>query len=240
MKIGFLHTADLDDGSAGVFGSFERLFEDLLGASGIDFVPYAAHSGERPDRLESCAGYLIPGAVGSANDSEPWVDALMALVRSLRRLDIPVVGVCYGHQLLGRAFGGTVAPAAVWEVGMSDVTWIDSPDLPEPVASFVRGQRLPTRIYQVHGEEVSVLPQGAVRLAGNEACRNQAFLLNGAVLGIQGHPEFTSDVARYFLERNDVGLSHEQKRIALESLRGSNDHRLMGTLIRDFFAGNSA
>ena len=239
MKIGFMHTADLDEESAGVFGSFERLFVDLLDDSALQFVPFAAHRGELPERLESCEGYLIPGAVGSANEAVPWVDALMESVRSMRRLDIPVVGVCYGHQLLGRAFGGTVAAADGWEVGMTEVSWIESSGLPASVSSFVRRQQSPTRIYQVHGEELNALPEGAVRIATNEASVNQAFVLSGNVLGIQGHPEFTPDVARYFLKRNDVGLSKKQKGIALKSLLGRNDNKTLGILIRDFFAGGA-
>lgn len=239
MKIGFLHTSDLDEGSAAVFGSFERLFVDLIDDSQFEFVPYAAYAEEWPERLESCAGYLIPGAVGSANDEIPWVAQLIDRVRVLRRRDIPAVGVCYGHQLLGKAFGGVVSQAPAWEVGVTEITWEDAPGLPPSIASYVRQLTGPTRVYQIHGEEVSKLPDGAVRIATNAACENQAFSMSGNVLGIQGHPEFTRTVAEYYLNRNDVGLTDEMKQIALESLAGPDDHRSLGMLVRNFFLGRS-
>jgi GMP synthase-like glutamine amidotransferase len=107
------------------------------------------------------------------------LDAECALVRSARGSLVPVLGLCYGAQLLAHALGGTVTAARQPEVGLVEVNTID-PGL------------VPAGPWTAFHVDVLEPPPDATILARN-ACGVQAFLLGGA-LGVQFHPEVRPDV----------------------------------------------
>jgi GMP synthase-like glutamine amidotransferase len=101
-----------------------------------------------------------------------------ALVRSAQAAGVPVLGLCYGAQLVAHAFGGRVLPAAQPEVGLVDVE-TDDPDL------------VPAGPWSAFHVDVLEPPPGA-RVVARNGCGTQAFLLPG-VLAVQFHPEVRAD-----------------------------------------------
>jgi GMP synthase-like glutamine amidotransferase len=102
-----------------------------------------------------------------------------ALVRSARAAQTPVLGLCYGAQVLAQAFGGSVSPAGQPEIGFVDV------DTADPVL-------VPAGPWVAFHVDVLEPPVDATVVARNE-CGVQAFVLPGA-LGVQFHPEVRPDV----------------------------------------------
>jgi GMP synthase (glutamine-hydrolysing) len=144
---------------------------------------------------------IVSGSKTSAMDSSPWVLALHEFIRRALDMGKPYLGVCYGHQSLVRALGGsdTVRKGAVPEIGWTKVEIVEDPGKQQ--ASLLAG--LPREFYTFssHFEEVSQLPAGMLRLAKSQDCEIQACQLEGRpVFGIQFHPEKNLAEAELSLE----------------------------------------
>ncbi|QXD17138.1 type 1 glutamine amidotransferase [Rhodocaloribacter litoris] len=138
--------------------------------------------------LDGVHAVMIGGAGEfSATQDYPWMDDLLALCRLLRARGFPTFGSCWGHQILARAYGGTVIhDHARAELGC------------HPVMLTEAGRRDPLfrtfppafRANMGHHDRVSVLPEGAVELAYSATQPNQAFRMEDLpIYGTQFHSE---------------------------------------------------
>jgi GMP synthase-like glutamine amidotransferase len=107
----------------------------------------------------------------------------LELIREADRQGIPVIGHCLGGQLMAKAFGGTVTPNPVKEIGWGRVAATGA-------AADWLGDAAGFEAFHWHGETFSI-PPGATRLLQSAHCANQAFL-RGPHLGMQCHVEMTS------------------------------------------------
>ena len=181
-----------------------------------DFVPPAPH-GERHVRVRAphmpldevptdaapWGGIVISGSAASVLDEHPWSLRLEELIRDARARRVPVLGVCYGHQLIAKALFDAARRAALPEVGWYEV------DL-EPAAAADLPGPLPERFrcFLSHFDEVFD-PQvpGFRVLARSERCPVQAFrLVDEPVWGVQFHAEMDPVEAHALFElRMDKG-----------------------------------
>lgn len=122
----------------------------------------------------------------SANDEEkyPWIRAEMELLKQSVELDLPVIGICLGGQLLAKALGGRVTRNYSREIGWHAIEVSDS-GFQDPI--ITAGGRMPT-VYHWHGDTF-ILPPNAHLLAHSQHCERQAFKVNDQVYGFQFHPE---------------------------------------------------
>ncbi|MFZ5602310.1 MAG: glutamine amidotransferase-related protein, partial [Pseudomonadota bacterium] len=121
---------------------------------------------------------------------------------------VPILGVCYGHQLLAHALGGAVD----WhpqgrEIGTTPIHLTDA-GTRDPLLGT-----LPARfLAQVtHAQRVSRLPDEAVLLAGNDYESHHAFRVGDATWGLQFHPEFSAEVMRAYLHASAAALRQHQR-----------------------------
>ncbi len=131
--------------------------------------------------------FVLGGPMSVKDEAElPWLKAEQRFVRAAIDAGKRVVGICLGAQILAEVLGGRVVPAGAREIGWFPVTMTA-----ESRHSRVFGP-LPARweVFHWHAETFE-LPPGAIRLAGSEACENQAFLHGANVLALQFHPEIT-------------------------------------------------
>ncbi len=165
-------------------GRYEQAFFNVLGPAGCAVVDARKDTLPEPDS----AGIIVTGSPASANEREPWITKSEDFLKRAAAQSVPIYGICFGHQHVARAFGGSVEKnPRGWELGT--VTVRLTPD----------GQRAPLfsavppsfHAQQSHGEIVTALPPGATALAYNEACPYQAFSLEEHIWGTQFHPEFT-------------------------------------------------
>jgi len=118
--------------------------------------------------------------------SEPEDRALYASeVELVRRLRLPTLGICFGHQLIGLAFGAEVV-AMPRRIDEPKEVVVEVPD--DIFASWMPGDKL--LVAESHRDEVPFLPPGFVRLATSDYCKIEAMRhLNRPIYGVQFHPE---------------------------------------------------
>lgn len=127
--------------------------------------------------------YLITGSRHSAYEDLPWIAPLGALVRNLVEAEVPLVGVCFGHQLIAHYLEGEVARAtAGWGVGVHEARVVAERPWMTPMTDRFR-------LIVSHQDQVTLLPEGATLIATSDHAPVAAFEI-GSALGFQGHPEF--------------------------------------------------
>jgi GMP synthase-like glutamine amidotransferase len=140
-----------------------------------------------PGAVADMAGLVVMGGPMGVHDADAWLSEERALLRGAVEAGLPVLGVCLGAQQLAAALGAEVTPGPVPEVGVGEVHLT-----PDALHDAVFGAA-PTPLPCVHWHgDTFALPEGAVRLAGNDAFANQAFRVGARAYGLQFHVEVTA------------------------------------------------
>lgn len=195
------------------FGDFEQWAYNAIRAQGITDQDLAItfHDGVNHPlpNLDSLAGVIIMGSLAMASEKAPWMLRLSQEILTLVERKIPLLGICFGHQLIAQALGGTVGyhPQGL-EIGT----------VPIHVTSAARQDaifsQLPEQFcaHAVHYQSVLTLPEQAVRLAGNDFEPHHAYRFGDTCWGVQFHPEFTPEVMAMTLDSLQQECSdYEQK-----------------------------
>jgi GMP synthase-like glutamine amidotransferase len=183
------------------FEDYPGMFEQLLLAedSTLELDIFAALDGELPENLEACDAYLITGSRFGVYEDHQWIRDLEALVRNLFAAAKPVIGICFGHQIIAKALGGQVEKSSKgWGVGVhtwkleARPDWMNHSD--EHFSMLVS-----------HQDQVHALPANGKTLAQSEFCSIAAFQIGSTALGFQGHPEFSKAYSEAIMElRRDI------------------------------------
>lgn len=177
---------------------FERHFEVL---HGITVRTVRASTERLSEAARTADAIIFSGSPRDAWADDPLNDRLIAVAHHSADEGKPMLGVCFGHQLLARAFGGTVHRHPVgWEVGETTVhltkAALDSP--------LFAGMPQQLRVIESHRDAVLELPANAELLASNQHTRTQAFAIGSDIFGVQFHPEMNGDLLRHlWLGRRD-------------------------------------
>jgi GMP synthase (glutamine-hydrolysing) len=193
-------------------GDFTAWFAELL-APRAEVAIADAVAGALPDARDA-GGVVVTGSIDSVTTPEPWMDALGSWLLAAARAR-PVLGVCFGHQLLARALGGRVErhgggpEAGTVEVELTDAGRRD------PLFAG-----LPARlaVQQGHEDHVPEPPPGAVLLARNGHAPVQAFAHGARIRAVQFHPEFNAARTRAFVEADRAWLDRVRPGRAEEAL----------------------
>ena len=192
---------------------------------------YESTQGHLPIDLHECDAYLITGSSCSVFESYPWIAPLEVFVRSSYAASKPLVGVCFGHQLIAQALGGRVSRA--------DDGWLLGLESFEIQASkpWMAGSQSEHSLYFINEDQVDVLPAGMELLASSDACRNAMYCADDKLLCIQGHPEQPLASMRLFTQHllNDDLLDQATGTRAHRTMTaGKPDAVLVAAWIRDF------
>jgi GMP synthase (glutamine-hydrolysing) len=177
-------------------GDYEDWILRAMGWPAPDTEVVAAHLGEAPPLPSHISGAVITGSAAMVTDGKPWVEKASAWLRTVAAIDRPILGICYGHQLLAHAMGG----AAGWNPAGVEVGVVDVEVLPDAQTDLLLGG-LPPRFPACvsHRQSAVRLPPGATLLARSALERHHAFRLGNA-WGLQFHPEFSMDVMPAYIE----------------------------------------
>ena len=164
-----------------------------------DTTVYKASEGEIPPtpgrRDREYDAVVISGSQTAVYADHGWIHELTAWTRSAQRADVPMLGICWGHQFLAQALGGRVVDMGEYELGYESIARVGEDPLfagvPETFTSF-----------ETHSDRVAEVPPGAVTLAEN-GVGVQAFRL-GSAYGVQFHPEYDRQTAEWVTEGKDL------------------------------------
>ncbi|MFP7494364.1 type 1 glutamine amidotransferase [Terribacillus saccharophilus] len=126
---------------------------------------------------------IVLGGPMSSNDPEQWLEDERILIRQLIDDQKPVFGICLGAQQIAKALGASVFQGRQKEVGWHPIQTVSNH------FSFIPSEMT---VFHWHGEQFT-LPEGAIRLFGNEVCRNQGFSYKDHCIGLQFHFETTKE-----------------------------------------------
>jgi GMP synthase (glutamine-hydrolysing) len=188
-----------------------------------DLTVYNANEGEIPPPIEdptsaeaangarpSFDGVIISGSQSSVYDDRPWIRDLSRWVEGALAHEMPILGVCWGHQLLAQVLGGTVKGGS-YELGYVQV----EQEEPDPIWE---GLPNPFTVFATHSDHVVALPPGATLLASNET-GVQAFR-RGSAYAVQFHPEYDLRTAKAMIDSKD--LPDDDVQAALDTCTDEN------------------
>ena len=157
---------------------------------------------------DTIAGATVTGSQFMVSERLPWSEATAGWLAELVAQQVPVLGICYGHQLLAHALGGEVG----YHPGGTEAGTVPVQLTAAAAADPLLGQ-LPSHFdaQTMHSQTVVRLPTGAVRLAGNDFEPNHAFRAGACAWGVQFHPEFSEAVMRRYLADWSERLRRQRK-----------------------------
>jgi GMP synthase-like glutamine amidotransferase len=191
---------------------------------------FAVDEGHLPASLDDCEGWVTSPSRSSVLGEEPWLPDALDLVRRIVEEERPFAGICFGHQMLGQALGGRVERAgAGWGVGAQRYEVVAPRPWMEPAPAGGTFTLIAS-----HEDQVTELPPGATRLAGNHHCPNAMFELGSRAMGIQPHPEFTAAISGQLVGARRDLIGEERADEALGSLSSPLDRDLVAGWIARF------
>jgi GMP synthase (glutamine-hydrolysing) len=183
----------------------------------IRYVNFGRHPHAEPN-IDRYAGLVILGGPMNVDDTarHPHLLTELRLIERALALEIPVLGICLGAQLIARALGAEVRPNGEKEIGWYDVTLTEA-----GAADPVLGHFRPTeKVFQWHGHTFDV-PRGAAHLARSPGCESQAFRYGRDVYGFQFHLEVDEPLIERWLTvpQHVRELASLDGRVCPESIR---------------------
>ena len=147
---------------------------------------------------EDCAGVIMTGAHAMVTDRLPWMRRTLAWLPRLVDAGVPYLGICFGHQMLAEAMGGSVDyhPQGR-EIGCVDLH-LHPASADDPLFQVLPRQ---LQALAVHAQSVRTLPPDAILLAGNGFEPHHAFRVGAQAWGIQFHPEFNRERMTAYVHR---------------------------------------
>ncbi|MCJ8299014.1 MAG: glutamine amidotransferase [Pseudomonadales bacterium] len=195
-KILLIKMGDTFPGLKATHGDFEDMISNCLSDINVQISVYDARTTNPQPQLCEYHGVIVTGSHSMVTACELWSEALLPYIREMQQQQIPVFGICYGHQLIAKALGGEVGfhplgpePGTV-EVSLTTAGKQDSLLGSAPAVFTVN---------VAHSQTVTKLPKGATLLAANSFEPHQAFRL-GNIWAVQFHPEFTREITQYYID----------------------------------------
>ncbi|WP_380058170.1 type 1 glutamine amidotransferase [Falsihalocynthiibacter sp. SS001] len=201
MKIGILQTGRSPEEIQGTYGDYDGFFVELLKERGFEFKNYPVLDGVFPSDPSDAEGWLITGSRFGVYEDHDWIPPLEDFLRATYAKGVPIVGICFGHQILAQALGGKIEKFdGGWSVG------------PQKYQSEVFGEQ---NIIAWHQDQVVERPADAEVIGSSDFCENAFLAYGNKALTVQPHPEFTAEFFADLLATRGKNLPEEIRQEAM-------------------------
>lgn len=242
MKIGVIQTGNVRDGLAAQFGEYPAMFDALLngGGAGFRIEAYPVVNGAALPDPTAADAWAITGSRHGVYDDLPWIEETKAFLRAARAAQRPIVGVCFGHQILAEAFGGSaIKHPGGWRLGVETYRIVNRPgwltDAPEALT-----------LHSLHQDQVVAIPADAQVWATSPGCVYAGVSYGDPdapdAVSIQSHPEYEIPFARalYGHLLAQGRLPADLGQAALGSVGRPVDNARVGRWFADYLRGKAA
>lgn len=232
MIVGILQTDSVKPEFSKKFGEYPAMFQSLLRNIDprLEFRVYDVRYNIYPDDIHECDAYITTGSRASVYQSDPWISALQEFIITLDQQHKKLVAVCFGHQLVAKAFGGkTEKSDKGWGVGVHACQ----------IRKHKHWMKPPMHQYSLivsHQDQVTKLPDNSELLAGSEFCPLGMFQMGDNLLAIQGHPEFNKDYAEALMRHRQNLLGETVFSQGIRSLQSPTDETGIAKWMLEFMA----
>ena len=180
MLIGILQCGHAPDDVQAQHGDFDTMFAHLLQGQGFTFKTWNVVDKVFPSSPLEADGWLISGSKHGAYEDHAFIKPLSELIKNIYASAQPLVGVCFGHQIIAQALGGKVEKFnGGWAIGRQDYTF---------------GTHGAVTLNAWHQDQVTALPLGAEVIAKSDFCKYAGVVYGKKAYTIQPHPEFSNTI----------------------------------------------
>ncbi|QUJ77128.1 type 1 glutamine amidotransferase [Sulfitobacter albidus] len=221
MKIGILQTGHSPEEMLEAHGNYSDRFTALLDGHGFAFQTFSVVDGEFPAGPQDADGWLITGSKHGAYEDHDWIPPLEDLIRDIAAAEQPMIGVCFGHQIIAQAMGGKVVKfPGGWSVGRTEYT--------------LDGETVALNAW--HQDQVVERPDGARVVGSSQFCENAMLAYGDHIWTVQPHPEFGADFIEGLIAHRGKGVVPDEQLVAAQrALPLPNDNGQMAQHMADFF-----
>ena len=184
-----------------IYPSYDNMFCSLLKFKKRKWnvEVFNIYENKFPTDLKKFDGFIITGSAFGVYDKYPWITKLLKIIKKIADTEIPLVGICFGHQAIAEALGGKVKKSDKgWGIGVSETFFKNNKVWLTDITKL--------QLIYFHQDQVIKLPSNAELIAGNKFCNIASFTLEESIFTLQGHPEFSIDFSLKLLEarKNDL------------------------------------
>lgn len=209
-----------------VVGEQHHWFVSALALQPEDYVVIRPDLGDALPAPETISAAILSGSWAMVTDHADWSERTAAWIRGAVEQSLPLLGVCYGHQLMAYALGGEVGDNPQgWERGLQQLETLPGAEKDPLLAAFPA--HFPA--WLSHRQTVRSAPEGATVLARSALDDCQIIRYSDTALSLQFHPEFTGGIMNACLQ------NHTQDAQVVSLLTHQAEPRWPRQLLADFW-----
>lgn len=221
MRIGILQCGQAPAELKQDQGDYPDMFMRLLDGRGFAFRTWHVEDMEFPSDDHDADGWLLTGSRHGAYEDHAFIPPLEVFIRDAYKAGVPMVGICFGHQIIAQALGGKVVKhPGGWAVGVQDYDF----------------DGRPVRLNAWHQDQVVKLSPDAQVCGRNAFCENAALIYGDRAYTVQAHPEFDDRFVQGLMDTRAKGVVPQDRLDSAGARMGQADGaRLLADRIEAFF-----